>query len=64
MSFKNFKGAVFSDDRGFLRFVNDFDFSDVKRFYREEKREKDLLELGMVTKKKENMCMFPREQHW
>jgi dTDP-4-dehydrorhamnose 3,5-epimerase len=29
-------GGVFADDRGFLRFVNDFDFSDVKRFYQVE----------------------------
>lgn len=27
------KGKVFSDERGSLRFVNGFDFSDVKRFY-------------------------------
>ena len=29
-------GGVFADDRGFLRFVNDFDFSNVKRFYQVE----------------------------
>lgn len=27
------KGGTFSDNRGTLRFVNDFRFSDVKRFY-------------------------------
>jgi hypothetical protein len=27
------KGGSFSDDRGILRFVNDFRFDDVKRFY-------------------------------
>lgn len=27
------KGGIFSDERGTLRFVNDFHFSDVKRFY-------------------------------
>jgi dTDP-4-dehydrorhamnose 3,5-epimerase len=43
MSFKNFKGAVFSDDRGFLRFVNDFDFSDVKRFYQVENHKKGFI---------------------
>lgn len=36
MSFKKIEGALFADDRGFLRFVNDFDFSDVKRFYQVE----------------------------
>ena len=29
-------GGLFADDRGFLRFVNDFDFSNVKRFYQVE----------------------------
>jgi dTDP-4-dehydrorhamnose 3,5-epimerase len=43
MSFKNFKGAVFSDDRGFLRFVNDFDFSNVKRFYQVENHKKGFI---------------------
>jgi dTDP-4-dehydrorhamnose 3,5-epimerase len=27
------RGGVFSDNRGILRFVNDFHFNDVKRFY-------------------------------
>ena len=27
------KGGTFSDDRGSMRFVNDFQFNDVKRFY-------------------------------
>ena len=27
------KGGIFSDERGTMRFVNDFRFSDVKRFY-------------------------------
>ena len=29
-------GGVFTDDRGKLRFVNEFDFSKVKRFYQVE----------------------------
>lgn len=29
-------GGVFADDRGKLRFVNEFDFSKVKRFYQVE----------------------------
>ena len=28
-----YSGSVFTDDRGHLSFVNDFDFKDVKRFY-------------------------------
>ena len=30
------EGGLFADDRGFLRFVNNFDFSQVKRFYQVE----------------------------
>ena len=30
------EGGLFADDRGFLRFVNDFDFSQVRRFYQVE----------------------------
>lgn len=30
---KIIKGSTFIDDRGSLKFVNDFDFNDVKRFY-------------------------------
>ena len=33
---KIFEGGVAVDDRGSVRFVNDFDFSDVKRFYQVE----------------------------
>ena len=33
---KILNGGVFADDRGKLRFVNDFDFSNVKRFYQVE----------------------------
>ena len=31
-----YKGGVASDDRGSVRFVNDFSFKDVKRFYQVE----------------------------
>jgi len=30
------KGGIFADDRGKIRFVNDFDFAEVKRFYQVE----------------------------
>jgi len=36
MSVNVITGGVFADDRGKLRFVNDFDFSKVKRFYQVE----------------------------
>ena len=34
-------GGVFTDDRGESRFVNDFDFKNVKRFYQVENHSKD-----------------------
>jgi dTDP-4-dehydrorhamnose 3,5-epimerase len=37
------QGAVYADDRGFLRFVNDFDFSNVKRFYQVENHKKGFI---------------------
>jgi dTDP-4-dehydrorhamnose 3,5-epimerase-like enzyme len=37
------KGAMFADDRGFLRFVNDFNFEGVKRFYQVENYEKGFI---------------------
>mgnify|MGYP003345971006 CR=1 FL=1 len=33
METKLINGGISVDDRGFVRFVNDFNFSDVKRFY-------------------------------
>jgi dTDP-4-dehydrorhamnose 3,5-epimerase len=33
MEFKIINGGISADDRGFVRFVNDFNFLDVKRFY-------------------------------
>lgn len=36
-------GGIFKDERGKLRFVNDFDFSDVKRFYIIENNSVDVI---------------------
>ena len=36
-------GGLFADDRGYLRFVNDFDFSGVKRFYQVENHAKNYI---------------------
>jgi dTDP-4-dehydrorhamnose 3,5-epimerase len=33
MEIKIINGGISADDRGFVRFVNDFNFLDVKRFY-------------------------------
>ena len=40
MMIDKISGGVYADDRGFLRFVNDFNFSDVKRFYQVENHQK------------------------
>lgn len=37
------QGGLFADDRGFLRFINDFDFSGVKRFYQVENHSKNFI---------------------
>lgn len=42
MTFK-FEGNSFTDDRGVLRFVNSFDFSNVKRFYQVENHSKGFI---------------------
>lgn len=36
-------GGLFTDDRGTLRFVNDFNFKNVKRFYQVENHEKGFI---------------------
>lgn len=36
MDVKLLNGGISTDDRGCVRFVNDFDFKDVKRFYQVE----------------------------
>lgn len=36
MKTKLIEGGISTDDRGSVRFVNDFDFTDVKRFYQVE----------------------------
>jgi len=40
---KVIKGGVAVDDRGWLSFVNDFDFSKIKRFYQVENHSKDTI---------------------
>ena len=40
---KIINGNLFVDDRGTLRFVNDFDFSGVKRFYQVENHRRDFI---------------------
>ena len=50
-------GNSFTDSRGTLRFVNDFDFSDVKRFYQIENSSTDVIRAWQAHKK-ENKYFF------
>ena len=43
MNFEKMEGNSFVDDRGVLRFVNDFDFRNVKRFYQVENHKKGFI---------------------
>lgn len=45
MNFKieKIQGGLFADDRGFLRFINDFDFNNIKRFYQVENHSKNFI---------------------
>ena len=43
MGIEKINGNSFVDDRGTLRFVNDFDFSKVKRFYQVENHSKGFI---------------------
>lgn len=38
-----YKGGLFADDRGFLKFINDFNFEGVKRFYQVENYERGFI---------------------
>lgn len=40
---RKIEGGLFADDRGFLRFVNNFNFEGVKRFYQVENHSKNFI---------------------
>jgi len=43
MNIIKYKGGIAVDDRGSVRFVNDFDFANVKRFYQVENHERGFI---------------------
>tara|TARA_R100000008_G_scaffold19759_1_gene10194 strand:+ start:163 stop:579 length:417 start_codon:yes stop_codon:yes gene_type:complete len=51
MSSEIYDGNVFVDDRGKLRFVNDFDFKKVKRFYQVENHRRGFIRAWHAHKK-------------
>lgn len=54
------QGGVYADDRGFLRFVNDFDFSGVKRFYQVENHSKGFIRAWHGHKKEAKYVYVPK----
>jgi len=54
------QGGVYADDRGFLRFVNDFDFSGVKRFYQVENHSKGFIRAWHGHKKEDKYVYVPK----
>ena len=57
---KIINGGIFVDDRGPLRFVNDFDFKDVKRFYQVENHERGFIRAWHGHKKEGKYVYVPR----
>lgn len=58
------KGNVFVDDRGSLRFVNDFDFSSVKRFYQVENHEQGFIRAWHGHKKEGKYVYVAQGSAW
>tara|TARA_B100000214_G_scaffold40656_1_gene25525 strand:+ start:114 stop:554 length:441 start_codon:yes stop_codon:yes gene_type:complete len=53
-------GAVATDDRGCVRFVNDFDFSRVKRFYQVENHKRGFIRAWHGHKKEAKYVYVPK----
>jgi len=61
---KVLNGGVFVDDRGPLRFVNDFDFTGVKRFYQVENHERGFIRAWHGHKKEGKYVYVPKGSAW
>ena len=69
---KIIEGKLFVDDRGYLSFVNDFNFQNVKRFYMVENHEKGFIRAWHGHKKEEKyvfvvqgsamVCLYPVDE--
>jgi len=57
---EQFKGGIAVDDRGLVKFVNDFDFKNVKRFYQVENHEKGFIRAWHGHKKEGKYIYVPR----
>jgi dTDP-4-dehydrorhamnose 3,5-epimerase-like enzyme len=57
-------GGVFVDDRGTLRFVNDFNFEGIKRFYQVENHEKGFIRAWHGHQKEEKYVYVAKGSAW
>lgn len=57
---KIINGGIATDDRGSVRFVNDFDFKDVKRFYQVENHRVGFIRAWHGHKKEAKYVYVPR----
>jgi len=61
---KIIEGGIFIDDRGPLRFVNQFNFNDVKRFYQVENHERGFIRAWHGHKKEGKYVYVARGSAW
>jgi dTDP-4-dehydrorhamnose 3,5-epimerase len=61
---KIIEGGIFIDDRGPLRFVNEFNFKDVKRFYQVENHERGFIRAWHGHKKEGKYVYVARGSAW
>jgi len=61
---KILNGGIFVDDRGPIRFVNDFDFKNVKRFYQVENHERGFIRAWHGHKKEGKYVYVARGSAW
>jgi dTDP-4-dehydrorhamnose 3,5-epimerase len=61
---KIINGGTFVDDRGTLRFVNDFNFEGVKRFYQVENHERGFIRAWHGHEKEGKYVFVPRGSAW
>lgn len=64
MSVEILEGNVFVDDRGNVRFVNDFDFDNVKRFYQVENHERGFIRAWHGHRKESKYVYVPKGSIW
>jgi len=64
MNSKLLNGAIFIDNRGTLRFVNDFNFEGIKRFYQVENHERGFIRAWHGHKKEAKYVYVVKGSIW